>query len=448
LEVTGTHCYFAAGVLHHNTLCEAVEVAFHATGLYSLYKGPNGEPWPGHRFAGQHFKDAIIQVGSTTDTTVRDRCQADLCGDPEDPESLGTGWIPKDLIVGKPTRKPGIPNAFDSITVKHVAGINVTIRFRSYEQGPKKHMGSRIRYGWCDEEPPQDIWSQYIRGTIATSGTLAITMTPEEGLTQIVYGFLNDLRSGQALVRATWDDAPHMTPEMQESKILQIPENERRMRRLGVPTIGSGLIFPVTEEQLVMDPIEIPDYWPRICGVDFGSDHPFAAVWWAFDRETQTAYLYDCYRERKALISTQSAAIKARGDWIPVAWPHDGMVQDKQSGRPLADIYRDHGLFMLPVMFSNPPLPGQKEGSGGPGVEVGLLNMHEAMEEGRIKVFSTCKEWLEERRTYHRDQTGKIVKKYDDCMSASRYGYQMSRFAMTKSRPQVRKRAASGLRNW
>ena len=437
-------CLLAANQIG-KTLGEAYEVALHATGHYEAYTGPDGETWPGHRISAG---DGVIQVGSTTDTTVRDRCQADLCGDPEDPDSLGTGWIPKKSIVST-TRNQGVPNAYDAVVVRHVSGQTITIKFRSYEQGPKKHMGSRILYGWCDEEPPADIWSQYIRGTPATNGVLAITMTPEDGMTQIVYEFLNDIKEGQALIRATWDDAPHMTKEMQAKRLMQIPENERRMRSQGIPQVGHGLIFQVPDSQLIIDPIEIPPFWRRIVGVDFGSDHPFAAAWWAFDTQADIGYLYNDYRERKALISTHASAIKAHGDWIPIAWPHDGWQSgDKAAGTITKDIYTGQGLFMLRDHATHAPSPGMPEGSGGNALEPGVQAMQEAMSEGRIKVFSTCRNFLEEKQTYHRGTDGKIVRKYDDTISAARYGYMMRRFSSTKPAPMRKQRVAPGLRNW
>ena len=65
------------------------------------------------------------------------------------------------------------------------------------------------------------------------------------------------------------------------------------------------------------------------------------------------------------------------------------------------------------------------------GVEAGVQEMLERMQTGRWKVFSTCQNWLSERRLYHR-KDGKIVKKIDDVISASRYAYMMLRFAIPK----------------
>ena len=48
------------------------------------------------------------------------------------------------------------------------------------------------------------------------------------------------------------------------------PAHEREARTLGIPTLGSGLIFPVLEDNIVIEPIPIPRHWPQIGGIDFG----------------------------------------------------------------------------------------------------------------------------------------------------------------------------------
>ena len=51
------------------------------------------------------------------------------------------------------------------------------------------------------------------------------------------------------------------------------------------PSWVSGRIFPISEELITCEPFEIPDHFPRIGGMDFGWDHPFAAVELAWDRD-------------------------------------------------------------------------------------------------------------------------------------------------------------------
>jgi len=427
-------CLMAANQVG-KTLCGAMEVSIHLTGMYP-------EWWKGHRF--YHAINCL--VGGLTNESVRDICQKELFGDPTDDKQLGTGSVPIDRL-GATTRKAGVPNALDTVLVKHKSGAWSKVSFRAYEQGAKKHMGSRIHLGWMDEEPPEDVYSQYIRGTLSTKGILFITFTPEEGVTKVVHGFINDLKPGQALIRATWDDAPHMNHDRREQMLASIPAHQREMRSKGVPLMGSGLVFQVLETEIVCDPIEIPTWWPRVCAVDFGIDHGFAAVWIAWDRERDVAYIIDAYKAAGEKVSEHVSQLNRRGHWIPIIWPHDGLNREKSSGKPLADVYRDEGANMWHEPFSNPPSPGVEEGKGGNSVEFGIEHMLHRMQTGRFKVFKNLLTWLEEWRMYHRDD-GKIVKQFDDLMDASRYSCLSLRHAQTVTLRIKQQQPPVGASNW
>ena len=56
------------------------------------------------------------------------------------------------------------------------------------------------------------------------------------------------------------------------------PEHEREARTKGIPSLGSGRVFPIAEETILCDPIPIPKHWFQIVGIDFGWEHPFAAT--------------------------------------------------------------------------------------------------------------------------------------------------------------------------
>jgi hypothetical protein len=51
----------------------------------------------------------------------------------------------------------------------------------------------------------------------------------------------------------------------------------------------------------------------------------------------------------------------------------------------------------------------------------------DALSTGRLKVFDTLTHWISEFRKYHRDEKGKIVKKDDRLMDASRYWWSSGR---------------------
>lgn len=225
------------------------------------------------------------------------------------------------------------------------------------------------------------------------------------------------------VVAMTIDDVDHYTAAEKAQIIASYPPHEREARAKGIPTMGSGRIFPVPEELITCEPREIPRHWPQIIGLDFGWDHPTAAARLAWDRDTDTIYVTACYRRSEAVPAIHAAAIKPWGAWIPVAWPHDGLQHDKGSGDQLKEQYRSHGLKMLNDQATH--------AEGGNGVEAGLMAMLERMETNRFKVFKGLNDWFEEFRLYHR-KDGKIVKERDDIMSATRYGVMMLRFAVVK----------------
>ena len=402
---------FMAGNQLGKTVAGAAEAAMHLTGRYPDW-------WDGKRFA----KPIVMLAGSESYELTRDGVQRLMVGPPDREEEWGTGFIPADCINAR-TRRMGVSNALDSITVRHVSGGMSSLYFKAYEQGRGKWQANTVDYVWFDEEPPEDVYIEGITRTNATQGLIALTFTPLMGMSNVVARYLMEENPDRVVTTMTIDDAEHYTPEQRAQIIASYPAHEREARTKGIPTLGSGLIFPVLEEEIVIEPIAIPAIWPQINGMDFGYDHPFAAANLAWDRDADIVYVTKNYRSRQTTPVIHAAGIKPWGDWIPCAWPHDGFQHDKGSGDQLATLYRDQGLNMLPENATWE--------DGGNGVEAGIADMLDRMLTGRWKVFSTCTEWLEERRLYHR-KDGKIVKERDDVISASRYALMMLRHADVK----------------
>ena len=221
----------------------------------------------------------------------------------------------------------------------------------------------------------------------------------------------------------TIDDAEHYTPEQRDAIIASYPPHEREARVKGIPSMGSGRVFPIEEAQIVCDPFEIPAHWPQLVGIDFGWDHPFAAIRIAWDRDADCIYLTAEYAQREATPVIHAAAVKGWGAWLPVAWPHDGLQHDKGSGEQLMAQYKAQGLNMCAekATFTD----------GTNGLEAGVMEMLDRMQTGRWKVFRTLGGWMQEFRLYHRED-GLILKERDDRISASRYAMMMRRMAITK----------------
>ncbi len=410
--------FFAAGATFRERLLRAgnqlgkstaggAEAAYHLTGRYP-------DEWEGRRWD----RPIIAWAGGPTGETTRDNPQRVLLGRPK---QHGTGMIPADAIIDVVNAR-GIADLADYVRVRHVSGGESIVKFKTYDQGREKWQGDTLDLVWFDEEPPQDIYSEGITRTNATGGMVYLTFTPLLGMSEVVRRFLIEGGPDRHDTNMTIEDAEHISPEERARIIASYPAHEREARTRGTPIMGSGLIFPVADELVACEAFEVPPHWPMLGALDFGWDHPTAGVKLAWDRDADTVYITAAYRVREATPIIHAAALKPWGAWLPWAWPHDGLQHSKDSGKPLAQQYRELGLSMLTER-------AQYE-DGSSGVEAGLMDMLDRMQTGRLKVFSHLNDWFEEKRLYHRAE-GKVVKEYDDLMSATRYGIMALRFAST-----------------
>lgn len=214
-------------------------------------------------------------------------------------------------------------------------------------------------------------------------------------------------------------DAEHYTDEQRADIIASYPDYIRDARAMGIPVLGSGRVYPVAETDIRHKPFPIPDHWARIGGLDFGWEHPTAAVELAHDRDTDTIYVVQSYRKKEKTPDEHTLTLK---HWnLPVwAWPHDGEMRGRGTGEQFKVQYAEAGLEML-------PMHAQSE-EGTISVEAGVLRILQRMQSGRFKVFSHLEEWFSEFRLYHR-KDGKIVDEGEDILSATRYAETMIRFA-------------------
>lgn len=393
------------------TLCAGAETAMHLTGMYP-------EWWTGRRFD----YPTTAWAASVTSQGTRDTVQRILLGPPG---QWGTGMIPKDRIIEIKRAVHGVPDAVESITVRHNSGGQSRITLKSYDQGRERFQGETLEFVWLDEEPSDlSLYIECLTRTNATKGFVYMTFTPLLGMSNVVKRFLMEKAPGTHVTSMTIFDAEHYTDEEREAIILAYPEHERKARAEGIPMLGSGAVFPVAEEMIKVQAFHLPDWWPRLVGCDFGYNHNFAAVWIAIDPDTDTIYVYDVYTVREQTPLLHAPTIRSKGAWIPVAWPHDGLQHDKGSGVALQKQYRDSGVNMLPTKATWP--------DGTNSVEPGLMEMLDRMQTGRLKVFSHLEAWFMEFRIYHRKE-GKLVKLDDDAISATRYAIMMKRYAKTRS---------------
>jgi len=417
-----TEVALIAGNQLGKTMCAAAQTAIFATGQYPDW-------WAGRRWD----RPTSGWVAGPTGQSTRDAPQRLLLGESNE---WGTGLIPGRNIIEIKKSAHGVPDAAESVTIKHdPTGKISRLLFKTYDQGPLRWAGATIDYCWFDEEPPADIYSEGCTRTQVLGGFVFCTFTPLLGMSDIVTRFLIERPPNSVLIKMGINDALHYTPEQRSAIIARYPEHEREARAYGNPIMGSGKVFPLHWEHLAETPIQLPAYWRRLAALDFGWDHGTAVVWLAHDLDSDIVHVTDVYKVREQTPIVHAAAIKARGAWIPVAWPFDGLAHESGSGKTLADLYRQQGVNMLPTHATHPPLPGKKEGTSGYSTETGILDMLDRMQTGRLKVFSTLTAFKDEYELYHRKE-GLIVKKNDDIMSAARVGVMSIRHAQTRIVPR------------
>ncbi len=320
---------------------------------------------------------------------------------------MGTGMIPKSAI-GRHLSNPGSPDALVSCEIKHSSGGFSKILFKSYQHDVESFQGYKFDFVLLDEEPPvgRGHYSECITRTMTTNGSIVLSCTPLWGMTELIQSFLPKgvcpedgvVNKSKWTCMIGWDDVPHISEDQKAALLSAYLPYEIEARSKGIPSIGAGAIYPVPESQVYMDPFPLPPHWPRAYGLDVGWNRT-AAVWGAYDEETDTTYIYSEHYVGRAEPSTHAAAINARGAWIPGAVDPAAGGSSQVDGRRLIDMYYELGLSLVKADNS---------------VVTGIQTVWELMSSGRLKIFNSCLNLRNELRTYQYNKDGKVADHQED----------------------------------
>lgn len=420
------------------TFAGAIEAAFHITGYYpEWFEGrrlkPRMNPITGR-------DELAIWVVGTDNKTTRDNLQKKIVGDIQN--DFKGGVVHRQLIKTETAvRNRGTPDMLDSIKVEHSSGCDCTVYFRSYEQGRENLQSATIDIVYCDEEPPADVLGELRARLTATGGLMYMAFTPLKGMTPLVQEFWDADDPDKFLVCMSIFEAGHMDKEKLDAvkkRYQSLNQSEREARMKGVPTAGTGLVFPYNDEDIMgVPPEKIPYDWLYLNAFDFGrGEHPNALLFSVINPHTNTIYIYDGLKTTHKSVAELASVAKKRSKylWVPYAYPHDLMKdsgttapvgkEDKTSeGYTYKKMYEDEGLIMTPEFA--------KTADGSMRVEVGLTFVRQMIEEGRLKVAPHLLEWFKERQTYRYGDDLKPVKENDHFMDCTRYLCIMTRHAIS-----------------
>ena len=408
---------FFAGNRVGKTEAGGTETSYHLTGEYPHW-------WTGKRFD----RPVVAVVAGDTLTTLKDILQSKLLGGPFNTPKYGSGLVPKRLLH-KPQNKQGSPGVYEEVFVTHVpTGGLSTLRFRSYDQGRRIFQGTEVDVFWADEEVPEDVYSEGVLRTMTTGGIVMLTFTPLNGLTSlcrhllkvgdknIVEQHYSDKvslqdktikdKAGIHITMAGWDDAPHLSESAKLDLINTLPPHQKEARVKGIPSLGSGAIYPVVESDLYYDSFEIPDHYAKAYGMDVGWKNT-AAIWGAKDPDSGIIYIYASYKKGEKPPAVHADAIRRNGAWIPGIIDFGAKESSQRDGKNLWNDYKkSYGLNIFMADKS---------------VEAGIHKTLQLMLNGGIRILPSLVEFWDEFRLYQRKADGTVKKEHDHLMDCLRY---------------------------
>jgi phage terminase large subunit-like protein len=345
----------------------------------------------------------------------------------------GSGMIPLEKL-GTFGSLQGTPGGVDVIKIKHISGGWSTLGFKNYSQSLDAFMGYKMDVIWMDEEVPHDIYNESLMRTMTTGGIVYVTFTPLNGLTPFVVNFLSkgdylagsmplalpaeteepqeedarfaNLGNSKAVIQAGWDDAPWLTEDSKKRMLDDTEPHLRAARSKGIPSMGSGNVYPIPFEEICVTPFAIPAHYKRMYALDVGWNRT-ACLWAAQDPDSETIYLYDEHYVGKQEPEMHAYAVRKRGDWITGVIDPASKGRSQVDGQQLMHIYKnDLGLKIFPAKNE---------------VESGITLAWQLLSTGKLKVFSNLTHFAREYVVYRRDKNGKIIKEKDHLMDCLRY---------------------------
>lgn len=416
------------------SIAGAYETSCHATGEYPIW-------WEGRVF--DEPVDCWV-VGADAKST-RDTVQRELLGPPGE---WGTGMIPAEAI-GTFFMLQGTPQAVDTVKIRHKTGKWSTIGFKNYQQELKAFYGTSRHVVWLDEECPAEVYNECNIRTATTNGIMLVTFTPLHGITPLVVNFcsnadflvgarpfvsadqdledddedekkignIQDLHRRKAVVQAGWEDAPWLDEETKARLLEDTPLHLRAARSRGEPGMGSGNVYAVSLDDIVVKPFEIPQHWKRMYALDVGWNRT-ACLWGAFDPESDCLYIYDEHYMGEQHPSIHASAIRSRGEWMR------GVIDPASRGRSQGD-----GAQLLHTYKRE---QGLKISLAKNAFEPGIQQVHQRLAAGKLKIFSNVINLQKEYNVYRRNLKGAVLKEKDHLLDCLRYIVLNSEKASTK----------------
>lgn len=164
-----------------------------------------------------------------------------------------------------------------------------------------------------------------------------------------------------------------------------------------------GLIYPEFDRTThVVDAFEIPNHWPKWCGLDYGWTDPTSVLGITFDPETKLFYVYTQFYKNRS-------AVEKIGEFLKKHL-FSYTLYDPSAVAVMNELRTVCKLRIEPADNS---------------VDVGIQRVTKLLKENRIKIFDSCEDLIREIEGYCYEKKGSGKPGHDNSHSpdALRYGF-------------------------
>lgn len=429
--------YLSAANRIGKTYGACMELAYHITGLYP-------EWWNGRKLedTGKYWAIGVSQE------SVNSVLMKELLGvtDCRHLSELGTGSIPKDCIDLFSMQKDGARCI--QVRIKHVSGKWNTLHFFSSTQDETVFMGADVLYILMDEQfkTEETIYAQCLARTATTGGMISVTCTPEQGRTPLWDKFHNNEEGKLYFQVATWDDAPHLTPEIKEEIKAGFPAYQLKMRCEGIPVIGNGAVYPFNEDEIkgnvtVEEIASNPAEWLVLWSCDFGKSDadgadPSTLVLLAHNTRTDVTYVIDEWNSKQDskhdrlsyMPEYMATVIKSHYfSSAPLIVPHDGNnhIEGKANTTRISEFVRCgvnvlRRVFEIPLRYTMGAVDKPKHSRD---LIYTIQLVNKMFRDEKLKIdLDKCKNLYREYQVYQWGKNGLPNDSYNHHLDAMRYG--------------------------
>jgi PBSX family phage terminase large subunit len=286
-------------------------------------------------------------------------------------------------------------------------------------EDPNYLEGMTLRRVWADEagQMKAQVWIILQARVAVNKGRILMTSTPyaQNWYYRDIYknaGWLNgehQLEKDEDIEVISWGstDNPAFPKDEIDKAKAKMSQALYERRYCGMFTQLEGLVYPFSETDIVQ-PFDIPGDWKHFGGMDFGRSEPTAILDIVEDPTSHIYYVASEYYRNNGLL-------KDMADWISNT-SMARVLADPQSAQLIAELRQYHGLGQVQ--------PAENE------INLGIERITALLKEGRLKVFTTCKNLIDEFGTYHypapdpdKQHPDKPVSKDDHALDALRYAF-------------------------